>query len=191
MSEAAKTSPKPSWLRRVATPSSIAVFTVLAVTGILLFFHLAERQVKELHEWIGMVFVAVSLLHIARNWPAYRAHLKGRALWIATALVLSGTAAMVVPTLQESEERGGGLRAVLGALTRASLQDLAPALGTEPEALVAKLKAAGFPSAAADKSIEEIAEADQKPPRAALEAVAPEPPPEGEGPKGPPKRAEG
>src|SRR5690606_42031312 len=116
--------------------------------------------------------------------------LNRRTLWRTTSLEMTGSAAMIVPTLQGDEQRDGGLRGVHNALTKVPLSDLAPALGSEPDALVAKLKAAGFSSAALDSSIEEIAEAAEKPPRMALEAVAPEAPAESGQPGKPAKSGE-
>ena len=170
-------------LRRLATPSSISLFTVLAATGVLMFFHLvegpAERPVKELHEWLGILFVGASCLHIWTNWRQFKAHLRTRPLWILAILVL-GAALTVLGTAGGGGKRrgGGGLRAVLDAVASAPLRDVAPVLGASPDDLRSRLEKAGFTVSGTDASLTEIAQASGKPARAALDAVAPEPQPE-------------
>ena len=82
---------------RAATPIVAAVFVVSAATGTLLFFHVGERLIKELHEWIGLAFVVAAALHIARNGRALLGHGRKPGLWIAVALALATAAAFIVP----------------------------------------------------------------------------------------------
>jgi rhodanese-related sulfurtransferase len=169
-------------LRSVATPAVIAVFAALATTGILLFFHLAERSVKELHEWLGIVFVVAASLHVARNFPAWRAHLRSKVFWGLATVVLGVAATFVVPALGAREERPQGLRLVIDAVGRAPLADVARLLECSPDELRARLQRAGIPASAEAPTLEAIAKAAGKPVRAVMEAVVASTAPEARGP---------
>ena len=81
-----------SW-SRASTPVAGAVFVVSATTGVLLFFHLGERLIKDLHEWVGVAFVAAAILHVLRNRHALAAHARRPTLWVALAAALVTAAA--------------------------------------------------------------------------------------------------
>lgn len=168
---------------RAATPIVAAVFVVSATTGMLLFFHLGERLIKELHEWMGVVFVVAALLHIVRNGRALLGHARKPMLWIAGVLALAAAAAFIVPELGAPAGGGNeGVRKLIGVVQRKPLAELAPLLGTSPAELVARLEAAGLQGAATSASLVEIAGASNRPPREVLELAlaglpAPPPPP--------------
>ena len=74
-----------------ATPLTIGSFLLLAVTGILMFFHLDTGVNKLAHEWLSWVMVAGVLLHVLANLPAFKRHFtlhRGRWIIGACALVL-------------------------------------------------------------------------------------------------------
>lgn len=155
---------------RAATPIVAAVFVVSATTGMLLFFHVGERLIKELHEWIGLAFVVAAALHIARNGRALLGHGRKPGLWIAMALVLATAAAFIVPALQEPAGGGNeGTRKLIGIVQRAPLGELAPLLATTPAALTTRLEAAGLTVAGSSVSLADIAAASGRPPREVLE----------------------
>ena len=90
------------WIRAYATPLATGAGLVVGVTGLMMFFHLAEGAVKELHEWLGVVAVAAVLLHVVRNWPALLAyHRRGWALWGALAGAGCVTAGFVLVWITE------------------------------------------------------------------------------------------
>lgn len=75
-----------------ATPITVGSFGLLAVTGVLMFFHLDSGLNKLAHEWLSWVLLAAVGLHLAVNWPAFRRHLmqpRARLLMGAGALVLA------------------------------------------------------------------------------------------------------
>ncbi len=168
---------------RAATPIVAAVFLVSATTGVLLFFHLGERLIKELHEWMGVVFVVAALLHIVRNGRALLAHGRKPALWIAGVLALAAAAVFIVPELGAPAGGGNdGIRKLIGVVQRTPIVELAPLLATSPAELVARLEAAGLKVAGTSASIAEVATASDRPPREVLELAlaglpAPAPPP--------------
>lgn len=63
-------------LRKWATPVTIGIFVLMAVTGILMFFHLDMGLNKLVHEWAGWVMVAGVLAHVLVNYRAFLGYLK-------------------------------------------------------------------------------------------------------------------
>jgi hypothetical protein len=155
-----------------ATPLTIGAFLLMAVTGILMFFHLDTGLNKEAHEWLGWAMVIGVGTHVTANWIAFKRHL-GR----PAALVVIGIFAAILAGsffIKEDEEGGGhpGKRATQVVL-RAPLSSVAPLVGQPPDALVAKLQAAGFKNASAADSVATIAGPDQGQQFKALAAILP------------------
>ncbi len=172
----------PRKLLRAVTPIAAAVFAVSATTGVLLFFHLGERLIKELHEWIGLAFVVAAALHLARNARALAGYARRPTLWIAAALVLATAAAFIVPALTAPQkEGGGGSRALASVVLRAPLDEVAPLLDTTPAALASRLTAAGLTVTSTSASLADLAAASGRPPREVLDIAfagqEPAPPP--------------
>lgn len=75
--------------RNWATPLTIGSFLLLAVTGILMFFHLDTGLNKVVHEWLSWVLIAAVGLHIASNLFAFKRHFaQRRAQWLVGGAVL-------------------------------------------------------------------------------------------------------
>ncbi|KAA5606090.1 DUF4405 domain-containing protein [Roseospira marina] len=126
--------------RDIVTPVTIILFGVSTVTGIMLLVHWQGALVKPSHEWLSVVFSAIAVWHLVRNWRPFLGYLRRRVAVVALAvsLVLSvvftgmtGTTAPVSPG------------AVFHALAEASLADVAPAFGLELDQARATLRAAG------------------------------------------------
>jgi uncharacterized membrane protein SirB2 len=58
------------------TPAVIGSFTLLSVTGILMFFHLDSGLNKVAHEWMSWIFVGVVVMHILLNSIAFKRYFK-------------------------------------------------------------------------------------------------------------------
>jgi hypothetical protein len=55
------------FLRKYATPLSLVTGLAVSVTGLMMLFGI-RGEMGDLHEWIGVAFVAAILMHIVRNW---------------------------------------------------------------------------------------------------------------------------
>ncbi len=76
------------------TPITMGAFGLLAITGVLMFFHVDSGLNEAVHEWLSWVLLGGVALHAAVNWAGVRRHLagwKGRAALgvFATVLALS------------------------------------------------------------------------------------------------------
>lgn len=129
--------------REWATPLTIGVFGVMAITGTLMFFHLDTGLNKPAHEWLGWLMVAAAAAHGLANWPGLRRHLvASRLAQVILALALLLLAGSFVPLREE----GGASPPVMAlqALARAPLHDVLPLTGKDLPQAQAALAAAGF-----------------------------------------------
>lgn len=55
-------------LKELSTSLTSLIFAVIAITGVLMFFHVFDNYTKKLHEIIGLGFVMVVFLHVFSNW---------------------------------------------------------------------------------------------------------------------------
>ena len=96
-----------TWL----SPFVAVAFAVIAVTGVMLFFHLKNGPIMALHEWFGWLFVVAGTVHLLLNLRPLVAYLRRPA-----ALISLGTALVLVAVLwiggaqheQEHHRRGYG-----------------------------------------------------------------------------------
>ena len=62
--------------REIATPLTMGAFLIMAVTGILMFFHWDTGFNKVAHEWLGWLLVVAVGLHVLANMSAFKNHFK-------------------------------------------------------------------------------------------------------------------
>ncbi|NLT67317.1 MAG: DUF4405 domain-containing protein [Acidobacteria bacterium] len=74
--------------RNYVTPLTFVLFLVLAITGILMFFHLFDGYTEVVHELMGLGFVVVATAHTILNWKALRRHFRKRVFAFTTVVVL-------------------------------------------------------------------------------------------------------
>ena len=71
---------KNQWLKIVNTVI-FCVFIVLALTGLSLFFNLFsfhEEIIANLHEYAGLAFIALVIVHLTLNWGWIKANFRLR-----------------------------------------------------------------------------------------------------------------
>lgn len=150
-----------SILRNYATPLSLVTFAAVAVTGIVLLLGLHSRLLMEVHEWIGVVFVAMLALHLVRNWRGLQMMLAAPRSKIA----IGATGAIAAFLILASLPFGGGgdhhgfhgPQQVVYRLADAPIAKMAPALGLTSEQAIMRLQKAGVPVEGAHQSLNDIA----------------------------------
>lgn len=122
------------------TPLVMGSFGLLAVTGILMFFHADSGLNKLAHEWLSWLLVAAVLGHVVVNFGALRRHFAAtRTRIIAGAFVALLAASFVSPG-------GSGkppFAAPVDALARAPLPVLAQVAGVSVDQARERLTAQG------------------------------------------------
>lgn len=150
-----------SLLQTYATPLVAAIFVIVAATGVLVFFHLGQNLLMGAHIWLGMAFVAASLLHVARHWKGV-VHMAKQKRTHAL-MILSGLALGAFMLNSAGGEGGNPMKAMVGKTAQAPLVTLAPVLGVTPEILIKRLNAGGVAVADASMPLEALASQQKKP----------------------------
>lgn len=156
--------------RNWATPLTIGAFLLMAVTGILMFFHLDVGLNKEAHEWLGWAMVVGVLAHVTANWSGLARHFQRPA---AKATVGLFSAVLVGSFFLGGEEGGNPARLALQTLTQAPLSQVAALRGESDIALVTRLQAAGFSVSGPDQTLAAVAGKDREQLMKALNAALP------------------
>lgn len=160
-------------LREWATPLTIGVFVVSALTGLTMFFEADTGFGKLVHQWLGWVLVVAVALHVAVNFASFRRHLtKGSGRWLVMSLVVLAGATFFEPTMPpppdepppEAEEETPApdpVEQLTTAVLHAPLAEVAALADASPETLAAALRTAGFDVRDVAQSLSEIAGDDR------------------------------
>jgi len=74
--------------RGFVTPVLILIFLIVALSGILMFFHLLDDYTTAIHEIMGLTFVLFSILHLVINWRSTKSYFPNKIFLISAAVVL-------------------------------------------------------------------------------------------------------
>lgn len=129
-------------LRRWSTPGTAILSVVVGVTGIILFFHLAKGAAETIHEWVGMAFVAVAILHVVRHRGSFALLLKQRTNQALAAAMAVGVAAFVI--LTPVKPPGNPMVRLALEAHKAPIAQLAPVIGSTTGEIMARLNKAGI-----------------------------------------------
>lgn len=150
-----------TFLKSYATPLVVALFFAIAVTGLMMFFDLAAHDVNDVHEWIGLAFVAAAALHVIWNWRGLTIRFRQRQAVVVILGIVVVAAGFVGYAQFKPEEARGGARAVVMTVARAPIATMAPALGLTGDEVVARLKARGI-AATPQQSLDDIARSQHR-----------------------------
>ena len=142
-------------LRRHITATTAVLSLVVGVSGVILFFHLARGSVRTIHEWLGLVFVAVTLLHILRHRSSFASLLRQPRTHVqfAGAALILAMLALALPT-----HSGGSATHRMAQIAQAApLSHLAPVIGITEQDLLDRLQAGGIPAVDPTQSLTTIA----------------------------------
>lgn len=73
--------------KTLATSLTTFAFIVMGTTGVLMFFHLFDNQTKELHEILGLAFVAIVFFHVFFNWKAMKNYFSKKIFYISAGII--------------------------------------------------------------------------------------------------------
>lgn len=74
--------------RSFLSPVVAYTFIPVALSGVLLLFHLRVPGMKDIHEWVGLAFTIFCVFHIAVNWKPLVKYLPQRQARRALVLTL-------------------------------------------------------------------------------------------------------
>ncbi len=156
-------------LRSWATPLVVGAFGLMAVSGVLMFFHLNTDLSKGLHEWAGFVLLVGAGAHLVQNWRAFSTYLRRPAAQAIMGIGLAVTVLSVVPM----GDAGGtdALRPVLASVGEAPVPVLASLTGQNADDVKAELTDAGFAGVTDASTIKALAGEDMGAQMGAMAAV--------------------
>lgn len=155
--------------KKSVTAVSAALFLIVAASGVAMFFHVGEGLVKEMHEWLALVFVLAVGLHVFRNWGGMVTYFRRRTILTPLAVALVVAAAFIIPAGLSSDSKP--VPALFQTLENARLTDLGRVLDVPTEFLAAELKQQGFVVNSSQQRLAEIASTSDRPPQEALMTV--------------------
>lgn len=149
----------PSLLSRYATPLTTGLFLVSLISGVALFFHVGPSGIHGMHEWLSLLLILPFALHLWRNWRPMTAYLRHLPMALSLAASVAAAGLFLLPT-DEGASAGGPPAMRMGQrMLQATPAELADALKTTPQALVAALQAGGFAGAAPETTLADTASA--------------------------------
>jgi hypothetical protein len=149
---------KMKFLRQIATPLTIGAFLLMAVTGVLIFFHKATGLNKPAHEWLSWAFLLGVALHVVTNFKPFQIYFKKP---LAIGIIGVFAAILTASFFLGGEKEGKGGRPpisqISSAIQAASIEQVAPIVGKTPDQLVAELNAKGFNATSTTQSLASVA----------------------------------
>lgn len=144
-------------LHRYATPAITGLFLVSLVSGVALFLGVGQGLFHEMHEILSLALILPFVLHAWKNWRPLMGYLGRPPMTVALGLSAVAAAAFALGGASGGEVGGPPQFAFAHAMMANSPAEVAPLLGTTPEALVARLSEAGFIVAGPDEALADIA----------------------------------
>lgn len=149
-------------LHKWATPLVAGSALLMAVTGVLMFFHLDSGLNKEAHEWLGWAFVIGAALHITSHLPGFKKKM-AQPLSLKIVGVFAALLLLSFIPLEEGEGNGKMLaRTSMDKLMNAPISVVADVVGKPAEQLIAELNAQGVAITSDSQSIKDAVGTDME-----------------------------
>ncbi len=138
--------------REWITPITTGAFLLVAVTGVLLFFHADTGLNREVHEWLSWLFLTGAVLHLAVNFTTFKKYLAQRKGQVLLGLFVLLLAVSFAPFGNNEPSFAPPLH----ALAEVPLTTLAEVARTSPDQLLERLNRAGISAQSAGQSLNEL-----------------------------------
>lgn len=137
--------------RSFITPLITIIFLVVALSGLLMFFHIFDGYTEVVHEILGVIFVVLLVLHVILNWKALKIYFKKR-VFILSTIVVAVISILLVIQQQKSPKFDTIL---IERITNAPIEDVLKVLRVDSIVVVKRLEENGI-SFIEGASMEEI-----------------------------------
>ncbi|MET0029693.1 MAG: DUF4405 domain-containing protein [Candidatus Thiodiazotropha sp.] len=146
-----------------STPIMIGAGLFVAVSGVMMFWGVHD-PVEQAHEWIGLMFAGVILLHILNHWQVFKRYFSQRLALGVMGVVMLAVVGFI--GVSASEEGGNPMMQVIHSIEASPLSEVAPLVDRDAGELVSGLQAAGYSVSGPDASLGQIARDNGAEPRA-------------------------
>ena len=127
---------------RWVTPLITVAFVVIGVSGIMMFFHIRDDLVKDLHELVGLAFCAIAIGHMITHIKPFKAHITSPSFFFSLAFGLLVCIALI--TKSALFEEPNPKKQLITAMMNAPLDPALTVLGLTRTQAIAKLQDQGF-----------------------------------------------
>lgn len=156
-------------LRQIATPLTIGGFILMAVTGVLMFFHKETGFNKPAHEWFSWAFLTGALLHIYLNFGTFKKYFRPS---IGLGIIVILTGVLSASFFLQGEKKGkSSVRTLISKVEDAPISTLAILTKTDAATIIKSLNDNGFKAQSENQSLNEIVGKDREAKEHALGAI--------------------
>lgn len=126
--------------RDIATSLTILVFLIVGTSGVMMYFHLFDTSIKQMHEVLGLVFVVAALLHVLVHIKSTKQYFTKK-IFLGFALVFTGVVTAFVLNASGGENPK---KAVFDKLFNTPVEKSFALFGDDMQKLKEKLSDAGI-----------------------------------------------
>ncbi len=156
-------------LRQIATPLTIGGFALMAVTGVLMFFHKEIGFNKPAHEWFSWAFLTGAALHVYLNFGMFKKYFRP-SIGLGIIVVLLGV--LSASFFLQGEKKGASpVRTLISKVEDAPISTLAILTKTDSVTIIKNLNDNGFKAQNENQTINEIVGKDREAKEHALGAI--------------------
>ncbi|WP_331775386.1 DUF4405 domain-containing protein [Sulfurospirillum sp. 1612] len=156
-----------SSLKDIATSMTSLVFLVIAISGVMLYFHILDGSVKSMHEIMGLVFVAVAALHLFFNFKPMKRYFGKKIFMVSVILVGLVSTGFII---NSSNGSNNPKQLMIKSLLNAPIADSLKVLNIEYNHATQILKSKGI-MIENNQNIDAIAKANQLSPIAVVKML--------------------
>ncbi|MBN8649481.1 MAG: DUF4405 domain-containing protein [Caulobacterales bacterium] len=156
-------------LRQIATPLTIGGFILMAVTGVLMFFHKEIGFNKPAHEWFSWAFLTGAALHIYLNFGTFKKYFRP-SFGLGIIVILLGV--LGASFVMKGEKKGASpVRTLISKVEDAPISTLAILVKTDSATIIKNLNDNGFKAQNETQSLSDIVGKDREAKEHALGAI--------------------
>ena len=149
--------------RNILSALLTALFAIVAISGVLMFFKIRLFSMEALHIWLGLAFVIMAVLHLAKNWTAFGTYFKKKSTLLSIGVVCVVCAIFVaVPLLDTTEKGVNPKQKIFSTVMSAPLSNVAQFFNLDADMMVENLYDQRQIIATIQQSVSEISKSSGK-----------------------------
>jgi len=142
--------------RELATSFTTFLFLVIGITGVMMYFHILDKYTKQMHEILGLAFVAIVFFHVIFNWKSMKNYFSSKVFFISGTIVSIIALGFILNTSDEPNPK----RVVFNSVFNKPIEKTSVLFNDNYEIAKDKLQKAGI-KVEDGKSIRELAKSNQ------------------------------
>lgn len=137
----------------------VGLFTIISISGVLMFFKIESMKMNMAHAWLGVLFVLVTIYHIIKNISFLTNYFKYISSSIIVILIIGLSVWFINPT---QEELLSPKKEIMITLFTQPISTVAIFFKKDIEKIVLSMQSKGINIKNINQSLEQIANANDK-----------------------------